>query len=269
MKRTKSILATADFHCGHHAGLTPPQFQWKAGRDDTPFRKKVSQLQKTLWKDFSEKVKEFRPVETLLINGDAIGGKGERAGGREILFPDRDTQVDMASAIIDFVNPTNLVIVAGTPYHTGVQEQWEKQVFNRYSQKAIVDFGDHSYLDVNGTIISCKHFISSSAVPHGRATSLLRDGKWGQLWSLAYDDHPRARVFIRAHTHYYMQVDDDTMLGFILPALQAADTEFGKLRCQGTVSFGLVNLEIKPSGNVSWQKRTTQMLHAPVKPVKL
>ena len=270
-RKSKGLLATSDWHCGHKAGLTPPEFQWKTTEDDTPYRQKVSRLQKSVWDDFAGKVKEFRPIDTLLINGDAIDGKGYRNGGREILYPDRDIQCDMVESIVKFINPMQLVMVSGTPYHTGATEQWEKQAFNRLANKHIKkhDWGDHSYLDMNGCIVSCKHFVSSSSIPHGRATALLKDGMWNKLWAAAFEDHPKANVLIRAHTHSYMQTDDDSSVNFILPGLQAADTEFGKIKCCGTVKFGLVHMNYTPSGGFTWQKRTTTFLHAPVKPFVL
>ena len=80
------VLACGDLHCGHAIGLTPKNWQYH------PKLKKHQAQLYDFWKKIAE---EYRP-DILIVNGDAIDGKGGRSGGVEQIAPDLDDQCQMA-----------------------------------------------------------------------------------------------------------------------------------------------------------------------------
>ena len=117
----KRILPLGDLHCGHVAGLTPSSLN---PRYDDEERNAMSLYREGLWAWFMTHLAPYLPIDILVVNGDAIDGKGERSGGTELITTDRNEQIYMAKTIIDWVNPKEVHFVAVTPYHTGVQEDW-------------------------------------------------------------------------------------------------------------------------------------------------
>ena len=112
----------ADTHCGHRTGLTPPKW-WLP--DDDGFIGKVARFQRELWSWFCSEIDSCGPVDTCIHVGDVIDGKGFRSGGTELLTPDRAVQIQMAEIVFEEIGAKNNLIINGTPYHTGNEEDWE------------------------------------------------------------------------------------------------------------------------------------------------
>jgi hypothetical protein len=239
----KRIVIAADFHCGHVVGLTPPKYQVASGS-----LAKFGPMQKAVWQYYVDTLKKLQPIHLLIFNGDAIDGKGERSGGTELIESDRTEQVKMAIQCIDAAKAKHKAIVAGTPYHTGVTEDFERDVADGVNAK----FGSHEWPEVNGVIFDCKHFIGSSVIPHGRYTSLARDQLWNQLWSID-GQQPLANIVIRSHVHYFKYEGDADVLCMTTPALQGYGSKFGARRCSGRVDIGLVSFDIDEKGGYSWR----------------
>jgi len=252
MARTKRILVLSDFHCGHLTGLTPPMFQWS--NSDTEWRKAVCLYQKWAWKTYMSFVDEFRPYDRLLVLGDCVDGKGKLSGGIEQLTSDRNEQVDMAVACIRATKITDIGIARGTPYHTGVDENWE----NAVAREVKAEIGNHLFVKVNGTTISARHFVGGTQVPTGKATALLRTQVSNDQWVREYKEHPSCRIFLRGHVHRNIVIDEPATLSIIAPALQGW-TDFGALKCSMPVHFGIIVLDIDKNGEWQWYRRTAKI----------
>ena len=250
-RKSKRVLAVADFHCGHHAGLTPPRWQRKVGGDG--HWERIANLQRETWALFSGWIKELRPIDVLLHGGDCIEGKGERSGGTELITSDREEQAEMAAEIIRYINADKVIMVYGTPYHTGRLEDWEDVVARHEDVKA-EKIGSHEWIDVNGLIFDLKHFIGASSIPHGRHTAIARARLWNLLWA-EREAQPKADVVLRAHVHYFDYCGDRRGVNIILPALQAAATKFGARGCEGEVDFGLVYFDVTSREDWHWEER--------------
>ena len=241
---TKRVVAIADLHCGHRVGLTPPNWRGRKPEHD-----KYAAIQDEAWRLYAGLVKKLRPVDCLIVNGDCIDGRGERSGGVELITGDRNEQCQMASECIWLWKPGAVVMVRGTPYHTGEIEAWEDQIATSVGAK----IGDHEWVDVNGFIFDVKHFIGASQIPHGRATALRREELWNAIWAEA-DMQPRADMILRAHVHYcdgtYSWATGKRREGVILPALQAMGTRFGARQCSGIVNWGLLGWDIDEKGQI-------------------
>ena len=249
----KSIILTGDWHCGGRTGLTMPQYQYRDG-PGSAFGY-YALIQSAVWDWFSadiDAIRERHGIDMLIINGDAIDGSGAKNGGGEMITTDRNIQVEMAENVARFIDAKKCLVTAGTPYHTGQEEDFESVLASNLN----ADFGSHEFVNVNGLIIDCKHKVGSSAIPHGRHTAIAREALWNLLWN-EKGVQPRADVIIRSHVHYHGYCGDSNTLRMTLPAMQLW-TKYGGRQCSGTIDLGFVHMIVdehdgdnKPS--YSWQ----------------
>ena len=251
----KRVVVISDMHCGHLVGLTPPGWQLQPAGDDEVYahrRAKWAAIQRECWTWYVRKITSLRPIHLLLVVGDAIDGKGERSGGTELLTSDRHEQVDIALKCIQQAKAKHTEMVYGTPYHTGVQEDWENDVASTLG----CPIGSHGWAEVNGVCFDYKHFLAASSIPHGRATPLLKEDLWNALWA-EHEDQPRADIILRAHVHYHLHVGGvrkgRKWKAMSLPSLQAMGTKYGGRKCSGHVDYGLVWFDVDSNGRWSWE----------------
>lgn len=258
-RNAKRIILLGDFHCGHLAGLTPPDFQWRIGVED-PNDDKIARAQSEAWNWYTSQRKELGKPYAVFVNGDCIDGPGHRSGGTEEITTDCNKQAMMALQCIKTWKSDRHIMTRGTPYHTGQQEDFEDQIADALDCK----IGNHEWPEVNGLIFDLKHKVGSSSVPHGRHTALAKHKLWNALW--ARDDaQPDARFIVRSHVHYHAHcggsMGGEPWIAMTLPALQLANTKYGARQCDGLVNFGFVVVDVKPSGSYTWQARIAKLNH--------
>ena len=226
----KRLLVLSDLHCGHVAGLTPSEWQ----TPDSAYY----EAQKEQWEWYRKEVKKHGPYDVVLVNGDAIDGKGRATGGSELITSDRLEQSRMATAAIRqaFSEQTKLYMTYGTAYHTGKGEDFESVVATEAGAEKI---GSHIWLDIEGVVFDAKHHIGASSVPHGRYTAAARADIWNALWA-ERGQQPRSDVLIRSHVHYFTMSCDAHRTRLTTPALQGHGSKYGARRCEGIVDYGFV-----------------------------
>lgn len=235
----KRILVLSDLHCGALTGLTPPS-------------KQTTILQGTLWNLFRSWLDEFKPFNILFVNGDAIDGTGDRWSGSEQITTDRIKQCDIAVECLQGI-ADDVHLIAGTPYHTGNGEDFEKVIADKLGGQ----FHSRGFFNINGREFNLKHKIGASSVPHGRLTPLAREILQNREWHLEGTE-PLADVLIRSHVHYYEQVEHSGTLGFITAGLQALGSKYGARQCGGVVHFGILVIDVSSEGEISWASRKAQ-----------
>lgn len=251
MRDFKRILAIGDLHCGHLVGLTHPDFDSKPR---SGARKKFYDLRRRYWDFYQESVYAIKPVDVVIVNGDAIDGKGDKSGGTEHLTIDRDEQCDMAVAAIEECEADKIFMTFGTPYHVGVDD-WELQVFRTLKErKHQVKIGGHDYINANGLTIDYRHKVGSSAVEYGRHTAVAKARVDNLLWA-EHDEFPKAQIILRSHVHYFRYEGGFGWLGMTLPALQGLGAKYGVRECDGTVDFGVVWFDVYNKQEFSWEYR--------------
>jgi len=238
----KRVVVIADLHCGHRVGLTPPPWQQSHER-----AKKWAAHQHDLWAYYSNACERLQPVDCVIVNGDCIDGKGYRSGGTELIVVDRNEQATMASHCIKRVHAPKAVIIRGTPYHVGEEEDYEDLVAASLEADAEVKVGDHEWVDVNGCIFDVKHHIGRSTIPHGKATPILKDALWNLVYA-ARDEQEKANIIVRSHVHMFVAVQDFDVLALVTPGLQGYGSKYGQRRCSNTVDFGLVAFDVMEDG---------------------
>jgi hypothetical protein len=248
----KRVVCIADLHCGHIVGLTPPN--WDNERPK-PHLKKSYSMRRIIWDFYQEQLRKLRPIDILLVNGDCIDGRNEGRGSTELLYVDRNDQVDMAVDAIKEAKAKTIVMAYGTGYHTGQEEDFERPIAQRVGALKI---GSVDAIDVNGVIINYRHFISGSQVPHGRHTAVERDRTWNALWALR-GEYPLAQIVIRSHVHYFTYCGDGQGLALTTPALEGYGSKYGARLLSGLVDIGLVYFDIESKEEWAWDKRIIRL----------
>lgn len=238
-KAKQRVVIVSDPHCGHRAGLTPPN-HWQYGTSYYAQQKKT-------WDFYEKAIKSLQPIDILLCNGDAIDGKGDRSGGTEIYESDRQKQAKIAKECLEISKAKQYIIVAGTPYHVGAEEDFERQL----AWDLNTELEGHAFFEVNGVKFDATHKIGSSSVPHARYTALARSKLWNNIWAIK-KGQPNSDIIIRSHVHYFLYAGDSSWLGIITPALQGFGSKYGVRQCQGTVDFGLVWVDVYEDGTFDW-----------------
>jgi hypothetical protein len=255
-KKPRKGLVVADFHCGHKVGFTPPKYDYETERN-----KNLYATRRAIWDWTYKEAKKRGPYDFMIFNGDAIDGKGDKSGGTEQLEIDRNVQCQMAIDALKKFNVPKIYMSYGTPYHTGVEEDYEDNIANRVGA---IKIGGEDNLDVNGCIINYRHFVSRSSIPHGRHTSIAKERLWNVLWAMR-GEYPMANIIIRSHVHYHTYAGGPGWVAIITPALQNYGSKYGSRVVTGEVDIGFVVLEIRSREDFSWEVPILRMpLHEPL-----
>lgn len=255
----KRVVVIADMHCGHQAGLTHPDFNPTYPRGSPGF--KLSVKRRLFWKYYSDTLAALKPVDVLVVNGDCVDGKGPRSGGTQLITADRNEQAEMAAAAILEAGAEKIFMSYGTPYHTGMSEDWEDAVAKLVNAEKI---SGNDWLDVNGLVINYRHYVGRSSIPHGRYTPVARERLWNLLWA-EWGEYPKAHVIVRSHVHYFAHCGGFGWLGLTTPALIGYGDKYGTRQCSGTVDFGLISFDVKSQED--WEWRTHIWKPRPSRPV--
>ena len=268
----KRIIVISDLHCGHVAGLTPPEYQFSEVEKSSTKHNKWARLQKETWIKFCNIIEQFKPFDIGFDLGDMIDGKGGKSGGTELISTDRNTQVDMAVAChqkISDVSKKNFkwIGVYGTAYHTSGEggEDWETLVAEKCGFEKI---GSHESIDVNGCIFDLKHHVGSSSVPYGRFTAPAKERLWNVLWN-ERELRPKANVILRGHVHYATFCGEPGWVAMTLPALQSMGTKYGARQCLGIVHWGVTIFDVESDGTFEWQQVVIPIVSQKIEAIKL
>jgi hypothetical protein len=256
-KKKKRVLIISDLHCGHRAGLTPPEWQSEIKPGSKTQHNKFAILQKEIWDWYAKTVDSLRPISRLIVNGDAIDGKGEKSGSSEAKEADRLEQIEMAAACIKYVKAKKVLMTYGTPYHTGRTEDFEALVAERVHA---VKIGSHEWPIIEGTkrpIFDIKHKVGRSQIPHGVFTAPARARLHNVLWAEA-GLQPKADIFIRSHVHYHAECSGPGWRVITTPALQGFGDKFGARECEAIVHVGLIYIDVFEDGSYQWTYKLCQ-----------
>lgn len=240
----KRIVVISDLHCGHRVGLTPPEHNQKCDLSADHIEKKGERMRAKLWRFFAEQIKSLGKIDRLIVNGDAIDGKSERQGGRDVLFTDRVKQCEIAEDCIKFIGCKQIFMTFGTLSHVGKDEDWESIVARNVGAEAIEAEGHYC---INGVYISAKHKISSSQNCSNLDRVRIRNLLWADR-----KQQPRANIIIRSHVHRCSCLSEpgSNCTALTTPALQGLGSIYGARECDGApVDFGFVSIDVNDSGS--------------------
>lgn len=230
----KRVLIISDLHCGHIAGLTPPEYQMTDQNND-------------MWNFYKSNIESLGDIDVLIANGDLIDGKGERSGGTELISAKIKDQCNMASQAINLVKAKKNILIYGTPYHTGIIDDFEDFIT---TMSDISKIGGHEWLKVYNTMFDIKHKIGGSTIPHGRYTPLAKEKLWNMYWQ-EIGGQPKSDIFIRSHVHYFDFCGNNKYLAVTTPALQGYGSKYGVRQCSGVVNIGMIYFDVFEDGKYS------------------
>lgn len=236
----KRLLIISDTHCGHAAGLTPPDFDTRPPEGFGSKSYSLWQDRRHAWRWYSKLCAELKP-DALLVNGDAIDGDGKRTKRVEYVTLDIQTQCDMAEACIKETGAPRIFMSYGSPYHVGVTQNEENRIARAVDAEEI---GYKGWIHLGGKKkISYRHHIGRSTIPHGRATSIFKSAYWDKIWAIR-KEYPDVELVIRSHVHYYIEAYDSLLGCIITPALQGYGSGYGAGLVDGVVDFGIVWIDV-------------------------
>jgi hypothetical protein len=231
-------LLFGDLHCGSRLGLTPPKAQRRYGRDLT---------RQLLWNWFHERIRKHAPFDGAILNGDSVDGDGARSGGIGLLTTDRVEQIDIAEEAVSYISAKRWWHTAGTPYHSGCQESWErilsKAIGARYELEA--------HLDLNGMQLCVRHYIGNTQSPASRFTGLSNAQVKQVLWALR-GQQPRANLIVRSHVHRCQEIADPAtnFRACTLPGLLGLGSPYSVVKMDTLpVDFGFAVLDVQDASN--------------------
>lgn len=233
----KRIAIISDSHSGHKFGLCPPD--WQSGK----FRK----LQKQLWDWFARTAADCGAVDVLVCNGDMIDGNGEKSGGTELITTDRLEQAEMAAQAIRCFDAKRTFVVAGTGYHSGTAEEFERPVADAVGGSYVGE----AFFRAEGVNVHCRHHIGTAQMPQSKGTALLRAQLMDALAASVGPGGDRADVIVRSHAHSFLAVANDFGLAFVTDGLQLR-SRYGR-RLDGWSDVGLLVLDVDGE-DVSWTR---------------
>ncbi len=164
----------------------------------------------------------------------------------------------MAAAVIKHIRAPKIAMTYGTPYHAGVDTDYEGNIALEVKAQQI---GSQLWPEINGVVFDIKHQAESgSSIPHGKGTPLSKERLWNYLWN-EHDAQPKSDILIRSHCHYAFDCGEPHWHAFFTPALQGAGTKYGGRRRSGIVHFGILYFDIKNEGRniqekVEWNYKT-------------
>jgi len=235
----KRIVVAADFHCGNRVGLTPPAWQDSPETGPVAFRK-FAKFQHEVWNYYASELAALQPVDYFFFIGDAVDGKNERSGGTELINTDRIAQAEMAAACINEAHAREVYMVFGTPYHTGVDEDWESVV----AKNVGAEISGREFIGVEGVMFDLAHYVGGSQSPYCSPTAIARDLVWNIIWARD-GKQPNADCIVRGHTHRSVYLEMFGKSGESLPALQGYGSKFGVRKCRGTIDIGFIHYDVE------------------------
>lgn len=289
--KTRRILVCSDLHCGHLAGLTPPEFDARPHAFDIPgappaaptsgepltadqllemnaqepgagtllHTRALYEMRRFCWEWFHKEAQALAPFDAAIWNGDLIDGKGDKSGSTELLTADRSTQAEIAAAVLDTIGAPLNFLAFGTPYHGGNFEDWERET--AAMAKNVVKLGGSDWIDVNGLIIGYRHHCGRSSIPHGPYTPLAKERLWELLWA-ERGEYPGSDILIRSHVHYHAYCGGPGWLAMTTPALQGYASKIAR-RTLGVVDFGFVVIDVLNKESFTWHALTVPLRSAP------
>lgn len=256
----KRVVVLSDLHAGHEFGLCPP-------RNQRSIDMKAGRFQRELWQFYTKAIDALRPIDVVLVNGDAIEGKGESSGGVELVTPDRHEQARMAAECIAYIGAPVVRLMFGTKRHTGKEEDFEVSIVDNL-KGVDAKIQGHGFLKVNGWCIDIKHKVASSTIPHGRLTGLAKARMWNVNWHAEHERQPKADILIRSHVHYYGYAGGPDWLGITTPAL-TYHSHFGVRECEGVVHVGFLVFDFNEDGGYTWRPILADFKSLKVRPESL
>jgi hypothetical protein len=267
----------ADMHVGGLYGV--------AGSPESKFAPDAGVRQKLFdaW-SASTRGKWSKP-DALIVNGDAVDGKGVKSGGVDQWEPDLMAQADHAAELLSMWGAKEVYIIRGSPYHVGAGHTGleVEEYLGRKIGAMVHPYGKDQqsglqwFLTLNGTTMHVSHHVGISRVFAYRSTPIAREmmamklndplrhlvdlaskpGGRNQLWNddLKAAIECKTSIVVRAHSHYFWVCQTSHSMGIDLPCWQAM-TPYMQLRNPIGMppDIGFIGMEFNKGGEWTYER---------------
>ena len=223
------IFIGGDTHCGDKAGLTPN------GECKT-------ELQKQLWKWFSDNVKAQGKFDMAIFTGDMTEGQNNK-NTIELYETDTERQAEIASECMSIIDcpRDSIYTVYGTPFHTAGSYSFENHFtdtmgISRPQTVHRINVGDMVRINV-------KHTVGRSSIPYGQGTPTYKE-MVNEIINAEMQDDASADIIIRGHAHYSVQMIVRDRHAIVVPCLKYPESVFGRKLPEAQYDMGFGVLEV-------------------------
>jgi hypothetical protein len=224
------IAVLGDLHCGHINAIAPPRHQ-------------QSEDSQGCFKILQSFGKRHGPFDYVFLMGDMIDGKGGKNAGVELITTDCSKQADIAIQVLETLPVTKNAkwfAAAGTPYHGGVSEDFERLVASSFG----ATYSAVTYADVGGYRFRLRHKLN-------RAMNNLRKQIDLHLQRVGGHRERLVDMLLFGHLHEHAVHHENhggkRITAVSCPTLQG-QTDFGSRQCDGDVDIGCLAIDVTKAG---------------------
>lgn len=186
--------------------------------------------------------------------------------------PSIASQFIKASELLAMWRPkSEYIIITGTKTHTHVMHQELEplliaQIENTHRKLYNEEIKVTVRRKLNTTIndyffFSCRHFINTSIIFHGRTTPVVRAQMWDILNGAlkAFQEESPVRwpdLLAFGHAHYYDFHRNAWGATLVLPSWKAKGDKFGDEICSGHIDLGVTKIQIGDTREDGWTEET-------------
>jgi len=224
----KKHLLISDLHCGSLVGLTPERL----------IDERTERTQLPLWRWWKKELKKIGPVDTCIVNGDAIDGPGVKDTIGH-LSTDTEYQREIAIEILKEIRAKKYLFTYGTQYHVTGSEDWENGIAEHFN----APIKDMLYVNLGGYRCRFRHHAGRSDIPYGQGTQLFKEAIRDLLMAIM-EEEKEAEYLFHSHVHYYFRAENVHQVAVSTPCLQVPESVYGR-KCR-SMYYDLGMLELRP-----------------------
>ena len=214
------LVPVSDMHCGAPGGLTTREHQWSVRAKG--LKGEWGRIQREARKEYRGLIgwvkKSLGEPDIVVAAGDLVDGLNSKERGVGQVVIDPEEQAQMAAELLSWWGAKAYVFVAGSPYHTGQDVDYEERVishlqalfYEKDESPEIYPMKTRRFMSVEGRTIQVKHFARQTTIPYGFGTPLAKEWMANLLWWLQDTEDPivpRCDFFIQAHIHAFGYIE--------------------------------------------------------------
>lgn len=240
----KKGILMGDMHTGSIVGLTPSSYHNWVNSDRAVATR---EYRKEMWREYLGILDVIGPVDFVIHNGDATDGMQGRQGKTDLIGEGWADQQNMAVDNLSRIpGDPDFYFTVGTDYHV---VNAEGEDVEQYIADAMMGpLMDRLFVEIEGVLFDCRHFIGASSIKHLRHTALARENATNCDWKIEGTFERIPDVIVRSHVHYFVEDGGvngtQQWKGIVTPALQGLGGKFGARKCSSVVHWGLVEVEV-------------------------
>jgi len=220
-----SILVVSDIHGGSPVSLMKERVL--VGDAERKAQNVIlsNESQDELRKEWDEMLGKYDKIDKVLCLGDSCDGTNVLGRGYDLLTSNMYDQVSIAVDMLEDINCNQFTMVQGSPYHTQLNMSADKAVMIELANRKPIKykFSGSVMEQIEGVKISLRHVTGYRQNYLDRPAGLLKEIRAIVGHPYYKDESRRPDLLLRAHTHYYTEVDAYNIRGICCPVWKCTD----------------------------------------------